>query len=317
MNQLLADLAHVIAGLAVLSLPVDTIQLLLLLIVLMLLGVAIGTVAVLAGVGGGVLFVPLATALLPIHVDFVRGAGLMVALVGAISAAPRLLSLRYARLEIAVPFALCSSVGSIVGARVGFLVPTDALLIVLGSFMLLIAVQTAVSARRSARSCDNDDDDDEAVGPATGSLSDRLAQRWELSGTFRDDGVGAVHEWRARRIVPAMGGFVGIGGIGGMLGVGAGWANVPMLHGVVGLPLKVAAATSGLIIVANASAAAWVYLSRGALQPLIVGPALVGMVAGTRLGTRLLSRASGATIRLLVIVLLGLTGVRTLVGVLM
>ena len=42
--------------------------------------------------------------------------------------------------------------------------------------------------------------------------------------------------------------FIGVGAIGGMLGVGAGWANVLVLVGVMGRPVKMAAATSGLII---------------------------------------------------------------------
>ena len=44
---------------------------------------AIGVVAVLAGVGGGVLFVPIVGGFFPFHLDFVRGAGLLLALSGA------------------------------------------------------------------------------------------------------------------------------------------------------------------------------------------------------------------------------------------
>src|SRR3954468_844182 len=52
---------------------------------------AMGIVAVLAGVGGGVLFVPIVGALFPFHLDFVRAAGLLIALTSALSAAPSLL----------------------------------------------------------------------------------------------------------------------------------------------------------------------------------------------------------------------------------
>ena len=45
---------------------------------------ALGIIAVLAGVGGGVLYVPLVSGFFPFHIDFVRGAGLMVALAGAL-----------------------------------------------------------------------------------------------------------------------------------------------------------------------------------------------------------------------------------------
>ena len=39
---------------------------------------AIGIVAVLGGIGGGVLFVPIVGSFFPFHLDFVRGAGLLL-----------------------------------------------------------------------------------------------------------------------------------------------------------------------------------------------------------------------------------------------
>jgi uncharacterized protein len=50
----------------------------------------LGVVAVVAGVGGGVLFVPIVSGLFPFHLDFVRGAGLLIALAGALAAGPTL-----------------------------------------------------------------------------------------------------------------------------------------------------------------------------------------------------------------------------------
>jgi len=49
----------------------------------------LGIVAVPAGVGGGVLFVPIVGGFFPFHLDFVRGAGLLVALASALSAGRR------------------------------------------------------------------------------------------------------------------------------------------------------------------------------------------------------------------------------------
>ena len=46
----------------------------------------LGMIAVPAGVGGGVLFVPIVSGFFPFHLDFVRSAGLLVALAGALAA---------------------------------------------------------------------------------------------------------------------------------------------------------------------------------------------------------------------------------------
>src|SRR6185503_12650778 len=67
---------------------------------------AMGIVAVLAGVGGGVLFVPIVSAFFPFHLDFVRATGLLLALTSALSAAPTLLRSGLASLRLAMPLAL-------------------------------------------------------------------------------------------------------------------------------------------------------------------------------------------------------------------
>lgn len=76
----------------------------------------LGIFAVLAGVGGGVLFVPIVSSFFPFHLDFVRGAGLMVALSGAISAGAPLMRKGLADLKLGLPMALVGSLSSIAGA---------------------------------------------------------------------------------------------------------------------------------------------------------------------------------------------------------
>lgn len=70
-------------------------------LVLLIVSFFLGIVAVLGGVGGGVLFVPIVGGFFPFHLDFVRGAGLMVALAGALAAGPGLLKRNLANLRLA------------------------------------------------------------------------------------------------------------------------------------------------------------------------------------------------------------------------
>ena len=60
-------------------------------LILLLVTFLMGIVAVLGGVGGGVLFVPIISGFFPFHLDFVRGTGLLVALSGALASGPGLL----------------------------------------------------------------------------------------------------------------------------------------------------------------------------------------------------------------------------------
>src|SRR6185295_14527619 len=100
---------------------------------------ALGIVAVLAGVGGGVLFVPIVGSFFPFHLDFVRGAGVLLALAAAMAAGPRLLRDGLASLRLALPVSLAGSVFSILGAMFSFVVPTSTLETALGILILLIA----------------------------------------------------------------------------------------------------------------------------------------------------------------------------------
>ncbi len=102
----------------------------------------------LAGVGGGVLYVPLVSAFFPFHLDFVRGAGLFVALAGALAAGPGLLKRNLANLRLALPVALIASTCAIFGAFLGLSLPTNIVQILLGSTILLISILLLTSKKR-------------------------------------------------------------------------------------------------------------------------------------------------------------------------
>src|SRR5512139_4314592 len=107
----------------------------------------LGIIAVPAGVGGGVLFVPLVGGFFPFHLDYVRGAGLLVALASALSAGPALLNAGLASLRLALPLALLASASSIVGALVGLALPATVVQIALGATILGIVLLMARAPR--------------------------------------------------------------------------------------------------------------------------------------------------------------------------
>ncbi|HYA26801.1 MAG TPA: TSUP family transporter, partial [Thermodesulfovibrionales bacterium] len=105
-------------------------------LVLFVVTFVLGIVAVLGGVGGGVLFVPIIGGFFPFHIDFVRGAGLLVALAGALAAGPGLLKKGMADLRLAVPVAVIASACAIVGAMLGLALPARVVNTALGATIL-------------------------------------------------------------------------------------------------------------------------------------------------------------------------------------
>lgn len=255
---------------------------------------AIGCVAVIAGVGGGVLFVPIVGGFFPFHLDFVRGAGLLLALSGALSAGPALLREGLASVRLAMPLALVGSITSVIGALVGFALPTDVLQIALGVAILGIVLLMWLGRSQ------------EGLPPRP----DPIAAALRMHGVYRDAASGREVHWGVHRTPLALVAFGGIGMLAGMFGLGAGWANVPVLNLMMGAPLKLSVGTSGFLLSVVDSSAAWIYLHRGAILPMLVAPSIIGVMLGARVGVRLLRIAPTRVVRQVVLGLLLVAGVR-------
>jgi uncharacterized membrane protein YfcA len=265
-------------------------------IALFVVSFAIGIVAVLAGVGGGVLFVPIVGSLFPFHLDFVRGAGLLFALAGTLAAGPPLLRGGMASLRLVMPLALVGSIASFAGALVGLSLAADVVNTALG--LLIVGIALLIWRSRA--------DDAPSVE------ADNLGSFLRLQGEFHDPADGVRIDWRTRRTLLGLVAFAGIGFVGGIFGLGAGFANVPALNLLMSAPLKVAVGSSGLLISVINSSAAWVYLHRGALLPLVVVPSILGVMLGSRIGAKLLGRTPAVVVRRLVIGVMLIAGLRAL-----
>ena len=106
--------------------------------------------------------------------------------------------------------------------------------------------------------------------------------------------------------------FILIGFLAGMFGLGAGWANVPVLNLVMGVPLKAAVATSHFLLSITDASAAWVYINKGAIMPIIVVPSVLGIMLGSFLGAKLFARVHPKSIRIIVLIMLTLAGLRSI-----
>jgi uncharacterized membrane protein YfcA len=256
----------------------------------------LGIVAVVAGIGGGVLFVPIVGSFFPFHLDFVRGAGLLLALAGTLAAGPLLLRSGFAHLRLVMPLALAGSIASLAGAVIGLALPTDLVQIALGATVLAVALLLWQSKG----------------GEHLQVESDALGALLRLKGEYHDPAEQTRIDWRTHRTAAGIASFAAIGFFGGIFGLGAGFANVPALNLLMAAPLKVAVGSSGLVISIINSSAAWVYINRGAVLPLLVVPSILGAMLGARIGARLLRVAPAAVVRRTVIVVMVVAGARAL-----
>jgi hypothetical protein len=137
------------------------------------------------------------------------------------------------------------------------------------------------------------DDDDVADVPAVDDGTDR-------SSVARLSGPG----YRVRRIGYGLIGSVAAGVVSALLGIGGGLIKVPVMHVVMGVPLRVATATSNLMIGITASAGAIVYLLRGGIDPFVAAPTAIGVFFGASLGSRMAHRVDVRVLRGLFVAIL-------------
>jgi hypothetical protein len=257
----------------------------------------IGILAIMGGVGGGVLFVPLVSSFFPFHQDFVRCAGLLIALAGSLSASPILIRRNMADLRLSIPASLIASAASIFGARLGIALPGSVMQLSMAGLMSFIVVLMIVAKKSEFPDV---------------QFNDVAARFLGLGGALEPSISGGRTSWSVRNTVLGFALFAIVGFLAGMFGLGAGWANVPVFNLVMGVPIRIAVATSNLVIAMSSTTSAWVYINRGALLPLIVVPSVLGMMIGTKVGAHFLGRIKTSTVRVFVISLLSLSALISL-----
>jgi len=268
-----------------------------------LLSTGIAIVAVIAGVGGGVLFTPIVLGFTSFDTLLVRATGLVVAMFsGLISTGP---FMRKGLSDIKIVY-FCSIpivVGAIVGAfgavyLSAYLGPRgDAIVrLTLGVTLLFIGFMFIFGGSKTEY-------------PKAKRI-DRFTQWLGIRGSYWEESLKKVVNYRPTKGLPGFLLFLLVGFTGGFFGLGGGWAVVPVLNFVMAVPLKVSAACSGVLLAIGNAAAIWPYILFGALIPLFAAPWMLGQVVGGIIGATILARVKAAFVRYILIGILFLTSIK-------
>ncbi len=260
-------------------------------------GAAAGVFGSLLGLGGGILIVPLLTLGFGRPLREAVAVSLVCVIVTSSAAAGAYLRGRVANLRLGTVLALFTASGALVGAIVAFAIPERVLAGLFAALLTYVAYTMGRAGLRAARPA--------ATAPATtGAASGGASMTVDAAAPAgRLDGPG----YRVRRLVPASIASLGAGVIAALLGVGGGVINVPTMNLLMGVPLRVATATSNLMIGVTAVASAIIYLLRGGLDPYIAGPTALGVFVGASVGARVAHRIDVRVVRILFVVVLAWT----------
>jgi uncharacterized membrane protein YfcA len=126
---------------------------------------------------------------------------------------------------------------------------------------------------------------------------DCISRRLELSGEYYDAALKQQVRYQATRSPAALGIMYVAGLISGLLGIGSGVLKVVALDVGMKLPMKVSSTTSNFMIGVTAAASTGIFYLSGYINPFIAAPVTLGVVVGSTVGTRALSRTRNASIR--------------------
>ena len=277
---------------------------------LMLLGgFAAGVFGSLLGLGGGILIVPLLTLGFGLDLRSAVGVSLVCVIMTSSAAAGVYLERHVANLRLGMSLELFTAIGALVGGSIAFLVD-ERLLSVLFAVLLGYVAFSMIRVPEQSPG-DGAGEFDGGPGPEPEPIPAPVAlSPAGVATTFLASVSGP--DYAVRNIGRGIVGATGAGVASALLGIGGGIVKVPLMHVSMGVPLRVATATSNLMIGITAAASAVIYLLRGEIDPYVAGPTAIGVFLGASFGSRVAHRIGLRYLRLLFVLVIVYTAIQML-----
>ncbi|HAT72951.1 MAG TPA: hypothetical protein DCS63_09070 [Elusimicrobia bacterium] len=261
-------------------------------------GVIIGLMGSAMGIGGGIFMVPfLVLALkLPIHQAVAASLVAIVATSSAVAAVN--VERGLANIRLGITLEVTTALGSIAGALIASRLPAAAMQLMFALTLFPVSVLMFLKGRASPR------------GPALSSPPSAF------DSAFFDPASAAHTPYSVRNITPAS--FISFfaGSLSGLLGIGGGIVQVPLMNLLCGVPMKAAAATSNFIIGVSAAASAYVYFRKGLVPLELTAVIVTGVLIGSFLGIYALYKARSERLQMVFSALTLAVAVKMLSGAL-
>lgn len=261
--------------------------------------VGIGVAAVFAatfgsmlGLGGGVFLVPLLTLFLGVDPHIAVGASAVCVVTNSVVGSTVHLRSGFPNIRLSMLLQVTTAIGAIAGALVALRVSANAINLVLG----LVLLYSAASMLRQRR-----------LEPVP--LRPDEPDPHGLRGSYRDPASRRTIEYVPRNVGVGMGMSGGAGVLSGMLGIGGGAIQVPLMNLLMKVPVKAAAGTSAFMVGMTAVATAAVFYADGQIDPQVVIPAMIGVFLGSQAGSQVTRRVQTHRLVLVFVIVIAYLGI--------
>lgn len=253
-----------------------------------------GLVGALTGLGGGVVVIPVLVLLFHINIHYAMGASLISVIATSSGTAAAYMREGYTNLRIGMFLETAAVVGAFCGALLIAVVSKTFLTII---FSLVLFFSAALTIKRQEET-------------ENFETSHPWATKLQLNGTYPLK--NQFEKYRVQNVPLAL--FImGIAGVlSGLLGIGSGALKVLAMDQALRLPYKVATTTSNFMIGITAAVSTGVYFAHGYINPVITFPVMIGVIAGSFSGAKVLTRMHNRTLRIIFSIVICLIGLQML-----
>lgn len=245
-----------------------------------------GLLGSLTGLGGGVVLIPLLTIVFKVDIHYAIGTSLISVIATSSGAASAYVKEGFSNIRLGMFLELATTIGAVAGAALAIITATWFIAILFGVVLIISAITSFLKKH------DHHVEEDRS----------RLAHWLKLNSHY-PEGSTTIRYY----VVNVIGGFVMmiVAGIAsGLLGIGSGALKVIAMDNVMRIPFKVSTTTSNFMIGVTAAASAGLYLQRGYIDPGLSMPVVLGVLAGSFVGSRILMKAKPANLRVVFAVLI-------------
>ncbi len=255
-----------------------------------LIAIFAGFFGALVGIGGGVVIVPALSVIfhLPIHTAI--AASIVSVIATSIAGARSYVDQQITNVRLGMFLEISTTLGALAGALIGVMVHGWILAMVFAALIFYMAGVSFRTRKTEDRMIKSGGYTDELSG-------DRISLSLKLTGNYHDAAMQKEVDYRATRTIEGslISSLAGIGS--GMLGIGGGVIKVAAMNSMMGVPMKVAVATSKFMIGVTAAISAVVYFLAGGIDFYVVAPVALGTMLGATFGSSVMNKLQSRMIK--------------------
>lgn len=233
------------------------------------LGLAAGGVGGLLGLGGGIFIVPGLSLLFGVPMKGAIAASSLCVIATSLGASSVYVREGVANVRLGILLQIATAAGALGGGLASVAIHPQWLSLIFAA----VAIYVAYAMR------------------FTSKASEPVSGEGPYCGDFYDQSAACQVQYQPHHLSTGMAGSVGAGFLAGLLGVGGGVIQVPIMSRLMGVPLKAAIGTSSFMMGATAATSALVYYAHGFVEASVAVPAVLGVFLGARLASTFGSRA--------------------------